>query len=111
MVFSKLKDAIPKDMKSGLVCQLNCLDCEETYIGETKQYVEKRIYDHKYHIQIGDNKHSGAVSHATSQNHKIDFDNFNILTIEANTTKRKILEAIKIKKYKSSLFSLIVIYC
>lgn len=103
MVFSKLKDVIPKELKSGLVYQLNCLDCNETYIGETKQYVTKRIYDHKYHIQIGDSKHSGAVSHATSLNHKIDFDNFNILTMEGNTTKRKILEALNIKKHKSSM--------
>lgn len=103
MVFSKLKDTIPKDMKSGLVYKLNCEDCDETYIGETKQYLSKRLYDHKYHIKIGDSKHSGAVNHATSLNHKIDFNNFNILTIENNTAKRKILETINIKKYKSSM--------
>lgn len=103
LVFSKLKDAIPKEMRSGLVYQLNCLDCDETYIGETKQYVSKRMYDHSYHIQIGDTKHSGAVSHSSSLNHKIDFENFNILTMENNTQKRRILEAINIKKHKSSM--------
>lgn len=102
-VFSKLKDAIPKDQKSGLVYQLKCLDCDDTYVGETKQYVTKRMYDHQYHIRIGDGKHSGATSHAITLDHKIDFENFNILTMEDNTTKRRILEAVNIKKYKSSM--------
>uniref|UniRef100_A0A8D8YCD0 Helix-turn-helix domain-containing protein n=1 Tax=Cacopsylla melanoneura TaxID=428564 RepID=A0A8D8YCD0_9HEMI len=46
--FSNLKDSIKKDDNSGIVYQLDCKDCPSTYIGESGQFLKKRMYQHRY---------------------------------------------------------------
>ena len=43
------KDKIPKDKKTNIVYGIQCKDneCTETYIGETKQPLAKRMYQHR----------------------------------------------------------------
>ena len=39
--FNKLKDPIPLNSKSNVVYQLNCSECNNVYIGETKKTIER----------------------------------------------------------------------
>ena len=43
------KDKTPKDKQNNIVYGFRCQDngCEETYIGETKQTLGKRMYQHR----------------------------------------------------------------
>ncbi|CAF1689061.1 unnamed protein product, partial [Adineta ricciae] len=41
-----LKDPIPKLIKSRVVYELNCSDCDATYIGKTVRHVSRRLHEH-----------------------------------------------------------------
>ncbi|KAK9883826.1 hypothetical protein WA026_012387 [Henosepilachna vigintioctopunctata] len=76
---------------------MNCSECDACYIGNTKQYLHKRIYEHKYSIQT--NKKSTALAkHAIEQLHSIDFENTEIIKKERNQLKRNVFEMIAIQK-------------
>ncbi|CAF1542476.1 unnamed protein product [Didymodactylos carnosus] len=44
--FFPVKDLIPKDLQSHIVYQLNCLDCEASYIGKTIRQIKRRLKEH-----------------------------------------------------------------
>ena len=48
---SKLKDRDPLLNQNNLVYKIDCLNCDGTYIGQTKQYLKSRIYEHEYSIR------------------------------------------------------------
>ncbi|CAF1618816.1 unnamed protein product [Didymodactylos carnosus] len=44
--FFPVKDLILKDLQSHIVYQLNCLDCEASYIGKTIRQIKRRLKEH-----------------------------------------------------------------
>ena len=44
--FIKLKDPIPLNSKPNVVYQLNCNECNNVYIGETKKQLKERTNQH-----------------------------------------------------------------
>lgn len=97
-LFTKLKDRTLKENSSSVCYKVECKDCNGVYIGETRQYLQKRIKQHRYHSNKGNKAHSGLTQHAVESNHNIDWDNYTIVAKESNTFKRKLKEAILIKK-------------
>ncbi|XP_026825421.1 DNA cross-link repair 1 protein-like [Ooceraea biroi] len=56
-VFKKLnsliklgKDRLSKGERTGVVYQINCMDCEACYIGQTKRHLNTRIREHQLDI-------------------------------------------------------------
>lgn len=47
-VFYRLKDKIELTKNSGVVYGISCQNCPAIYVGETHQYLSKRISEHKY---------------------------------------------------------------
>lgn len=72
------------------------------YIGETLQYLSKRIYQHKYDVQKQSDE-TALASHVMETGHLFDFNRPKILASENNTRKRKIREAIEIIKHDNSI--------
>lgn len=97
-IFSKLKDRTPIENCSSVCYKVSCKDCNGEYIGETRQYLHKRIKQHQYHSKKKNGNHSGLTQHAVQTGHNIDWTNYNIIAKESNTFKRKLKEAILIKK-------------
>ena len=68
-----------------------------TYIGQTKQYLKFRIYEHKYSIRT---KNSECTM-LTNLGHNFDFSNYKILDKERNLEKkinfRKMVEILNTK--------------
>ena len=91
------KDTTPKMNKTGVVYEIQCKTCKGCYIGETGRTLGKRIEEHKK------SSSSAIYEHQVTQRHSIDWDNPRILEREDNTTKRKLKEAIQIKKRNPSL--------
>ena len=52
--FDKLKDKDKTGLGSHVVYEIPCKDCKSVHIGQTKQYLKGRIYQHKTNIK----KHS-----------------------------------------------------
>lgn len=95
-IFSKLKDQIPKELKSNIVYKVSC-SCGSNYIGQSKQYMKKRLYQHQYDVKKTSNI-SALSQHLKESGHNISIDNVSILANESKYIKRSILEMIHIKK-------------
>lgn len=98
-IFSQLKDNIPVEKQNCIVYELDCLNCDKIYIGQTLQYINSRIKQHKGNCNSKEpeQRNKTALSkHATTKNHKFDFDNFKILDKEKYKKKREIKEALHI---------------
>jgi len=100
-IFTNTKDKISKSDKTNVIYQVNCSDCEQLYIGQTKQHVSKRINQHKSNCRSINPKQVEKTmlsSHANKNKHNFDFDNFKILHTESNRRKRELLESFYIAK-------------
>lgn len=75
------------------VYSIQC-ECEKKYYGETLRPVSIRLKEHADKIKRKMFDSSKLADHALENNHKIDFDNFEIVARESGWKKRKIHEAI-----------------
>lgn len=101
-LYSKLKDPIPKEIKSNVVYELECTDCHETYVGQTSQWLRNRMNLHKSDIRTNNLRCALSV-HANKYSHSVDFNNVKILDVNVNYKKRCILEMIHIQTQKSKI--------
>lgn len=90
-LFTRLKDPVPKELKSCVCYQLIC-DCGKTYIGQTMQYFSTRFKQHE-----SSSSSSAMSAHLNNDACNINFDNAKILCNEANWFKRIVKEAAFIK--------------
>ena len=93
------KQPQPALKKKGVVYQVPCADCGCVYIGETGRTLEKRLSEHRGAVKRNDSKNGIAV-HAWKTQHKVDWEAATVKQVEVNYTRRKIIEAIHIKKQK-----------
>lgn len=93
------KDKTPDSKKCGVVYQIDCPKCTDTYIGETIRKLETRVSDHRK--QVGDLTAVGE--HTKNHQHRITTDNARVLAREQHFWKRKIREAIEIRTQRPTL--------
>ena len=67
------------------------------YIGETTRTAEQRVKEHKAHLTHGRMEQSAIARHVVEENHGIHWEP-RIIEREKNTTKRKVKEALSIRK-------------
>ena len=89
----KLKDPIPLNSKSNVVYQLNCNECNNVYIGETKKKQLKERTNQ--HIDAVRNKSNLSLifKHCQQFNHSFNFDAPKILIQNSNVPPRRFLES------------------
>ncbi|KAI4461480.1 atp-binding cassette abc transporter-related [Holotrichia oblita] len=115
-LFTNLKTPIKHDNQSNVVYKLDCKDCNKCYIGQTKQYLKKRIYNHQYTATHNVTAETALSKHSKDRRHNFDFQNTKILKKENNYKKRLIYEMIYIKKdenavnFRTDIDNLSVIY-
>lgn len=54
--FFRIKDPINRFMRSNVVYQVPCQDCDETYIGKTERQMVRRLMEHGAPKQLLDNE-------------------------------------------------------
>ena len=98
------KDKPSKDKISNIVYAIQCddTDCQESYIGETKQTLAKRMYQHRRASSSGCGD-SAVFSHLVSSNHTFDNKDVVILDRESRWFERGVKEAIYVKSEQPSL--------
>jgi hypothetical protein len=73
--YTHFKDSNRTDVQSRVVSQVTFNSCQVMYIGNTIQYVKKRMYDHQNGIAKGNPDYSALVKHSLENPlHNIDFD-------------------------------------
>ena len=91
------QDRTPTEKKTGVVYDIICNDCVEHYIGETARTLEKRLGEHQKQTT------SAIPEHQSQANHEIDWKWVKILDKESVDVKRKIKEAIHIRRQRPTL--------
>ena len=92
-LLSSFKDAIEPGHRQGAIYKINCSDCDQCYIGETKRWFETRKKEHMRDVKNSDNNATALSSkHAVELGHSIDWKNYEILQIETDYHKRKFIE-------------------
>lgn len=104
-IFSRLKDPIPDLKKTDVIYMIPCLGssvsgpCTENYVGQTKQYLEKRLQNHRRDLlRVNDpSAHKTALmDHYHLLGHKPDFESASILASQSHYSKRLTIEALHI---------------
>ena len=72
-ILMQVKTRIPEERKRGVVYEVPCKECHQTYIGETKRTLKVRLSEHQQAVKRGDPKNGIAV-HAHESSHMIDWD-------------------------------------
>ncbi|XP_067216923.1 reticulocyte-binding protein homolog 1 isoform X1 [Linepithema humile] len=97
------KDKLEHKKQNDIVYQINCNQCEATYIGQTGRQLQIRIKEHRKDI----NKKTGTLSviseHKIKYNHEFEWDNVKILDKEPTYRKRLISEMIHIKRHTQAI--------
>jgi hypothetical protein len=98
-LFTPLKDKIEPKKETHTVYKIPCNNCEGVYIGQTKQYLEKRIQAHKY----AKTSTTALNKHTQNTGHSFNFNKTSILHKVRYEKPRPTLEIIEIQKHKHSL--------
>ena len=101
------KDLVGIPLRSSLVYEFNCCDCNATYIGATTRHLRTRVSEHlgvshRTGIQITNPSFSAIRNHCNTHNHHFDENNFKIIT-SCNSSNLHITESILIKEKSPSL--------
>ena len=97
ILFTKTKDKISKDKNTNVVYEIGCSQCQKSYIGETSQFLQKRIEQHKYTIKTKTVGGTGLAQHTFETGHIFKFDKAKILDKITNYNTRIIAETFHIK--------------
>ena len=89
-LFPPWKDKIAKDFKNNIVYQVTC-QCGLHYIGQTKQWLKSRLYNHNNDIKKL-KKTTGLFKHSIEEHHSVDFPYTKIPISENNLGKRLLYE-------------------
>ena len=85
------KDSLLRDHHPGVVYKINCLNCESSYVSQTKRKLKTCIKEHKADIRKSTSEMS-VVSRL--QLNELDWDYIRILDTEQLLMKRRISEMI-----------------
>lgn len=96
-----VKDNIDHQQLKG-VYKIDC-SCGKSYIGETRWSLKTRLKEHRADIKNGRSRTSALVEHSSKTKHHVCLENARIIAREDHYQKRKIKEAIKIKKLPHNL--------
>ena len=96
----------PKDRRDPLqaagVYRIPC-SCGKVYIGTTKRSINTRISEHKRNCRLGQTEKSAVAEHALLDGeHKIMFENTDVLSTTSHYSTRIHLEAIEIHKHTNN---------
>lgn len=96
------KDEMDRFTQSGVVYRINCLDCEATYIGQTKRKLETRVKEHKNDIKRSSSP-SVISQHRIELDHQFDWEGVSIVDGEKSYSKRLTSEMLNIKRQTHGL--------
>ena len=104
--FFRYKDLMPDAVRSNIVYQYKCAQCDATYIGETTRHFSTRVAEHRgISSRTGrpflNSPNSNIYSHYLSTGHDLQSSDFKILY--SGGVGLKIAESLFIHKSKPSL--------
>ena len=99
------KDCTPPAKKKGIVYEIQCASCKESYIGQTGRTLEHRLKEHQRSLSTTELVYntSAVAVHALKTGHCIDWNNAKVIDSSRDLYPRCYLESWHIKSRGSSL--------
>ncbi|EZA57997.1 hypothetical protein X777_02005, partial [Ooceraea biroi] len=97
------KDKVPKGEKTEVVYQIERMDCDACYIGQTKRHLNTRIRKHQLDIRKKESSWSVVSKHRTHNDHNFDWTNVKIFHCEHKRRKREIAEMVFIRRHNNAI--------
>jgi hypothetical protein len=105
-IICNTKDKIPNLQKSGIY-QIDCGDCERTYIGQTKRTIHTRFKEHIAHIKYNRPTKSAIAAHTLQKGHlNIGVNNLSLLKAVNDKNQLDAWESLYINKYKAKTLNI-----
>lgn len=73
------KDPTPKDYRAGVVYQIPCSSCPQSYIGQTDRTLGQRLKEHKRAVKDMNITSSALAEHVNNTGHSIDWKETRVL--------------------------------
>jgi len=102
-IIKRGKDKIEHMSTNDRVYKINCLNCEKSYVGQTKRQLQTRVKEHMSDITEKNGLISVISEHRLEKNHDMNWTETTILDIESSYVKRIISEMIYIKRQDNGL--------
>ena len=102
-VLVRPKDPVPKENRSGVIYQIPCSRCSQTYIGQTGRILGQRLKEHQRAVRNRNTSTSALVDHVCSTGHSVDWNKAQICDSCPHTSKQYLLESWMIQKQPSTL--------
>ena len=90
------KNKTKNHLENNVIYKVNCMDCDASYVGQTKRSFKIRKGEHKKQKQ-------SVIFQHMQENHKFNWKNFKLLDKEKNSNKRGISEMVYINSQQRSL--------
>ena len=94
-ILQKIKDSVDDIYKRGAIYKILCKDCSSVYVGERGRCFNTRLLEHKRNLKPINlaklkeddlKKKNALVKHCFNCEHRIDFENFEILNYNITLT-------------------------
>lgn len=95
-LYTRLRDKIEVKKRSELLYKIPC-SCQKTYVGQTRQRMEKTLQQHSYDCRatnILKDKKTALAQHHFDSGHNFNFDKVEILDMESCSMKRNVSEMV-----------------
>ncbi|XP_071573520.1 uncharacterized protein [Temnothorax nylanderi] len=102
-IINRGKDRLESAKRMEIVYEIDCLNCDACYIGQTKRNLATRIKEHRADIKKHPSNHSVVSKHKTSCNHEFNWTSPKVLHSEKQFKKREIAEMVFIKKNNNTI--------
>jgi len=97
------KDTVETLSNNNVVYKISCMDCEASYVGQTKRQLRTRVREHLSNLKSKSATPSVVTEHALQASHSFDWNNIKILDTERNYFKRLISEMLHIREQSHGL--------
>ena len=97
------KDPTPMPAVSGVIYEIPCQDCEESYIGQTGRTLDHRIKEHKRGYTYAGNITSAVAEHSVNLGHRINWDGAKVIRREQAWYRRCFMESWHIRQNRQSM--------
>ena len=106
--FFNIKDKIPIELRSSVIYQYQCRECNLRYVGQTGKHLKERISNHlgissRTERPLAKPPHSTIREHSHANDHPIYRDSFKVLGTYTSDMERLTAEALFIHHLKPEL--------
>jgi len=89
--------------QNDVVYKINCLNCDNSCVGQTKRQLSTRLKEHMSDIRKKNDTLSVISNHRLEYNHDMNWSEATILDIESSYVKRIVSEMVHIKRQHKGL--------